>query len=559
MASLSRPLYPDIFTEGACTLNSGGNMEELSQETCQVAFDVFDRYGTVKLKYMEHPVQRGNGVWGTELDDGPLFLIESLHITALELRRKGLGQKLVSLLLEKARKFCLDGKPDGKHAAIFYGSNEAFERAWTLHAIVSPGFLTADMESRLVGKSAEERLMIRVQTDSSVIGFWRSCGFRRIGASHCFAFSFDLHHQSHALAAGADFDPRRSYAEDLEDEELGIIYEANRHIDVNKLKMGRLRDTLPLHHAALTLTDEELRAFFVTQDDKFDWDRMSSSEATLLHLTACELKPLSTQWLLENVPHADSWKAARDIDGYTPLEALQEKLEKMRTRKKYGLGRILDVSDQFEGNPDTAVSCLTLLLGQDALELNKACLRYGCTCGECVEGFLSARMRHSLICQGEINFDLMQDEIDDGSTWIDFNDWKLENLDTDVRKNLGTNISLRRGFVNMFQIAVECLKLKRAPTAENLEQCCNNQREWPPHTKNYLRRAGTQMGCRAVLRCMFEAAKNEDDKAGDGQCQLSSGKGWSDLPTCRNDHEFGFVARACGYGGDNSIRNRAGW
>lgn len=530
------------------------NMEEPSEETCDVAFHVFDRYGTVKTKYKDHPVQRGTGVWGNELDHGPLSLIENLHVTALEMRRKGLGQKVVSLLLEKAKQFCLDDKPDGKHADLFYGSNEAFERAWTLHALVSPGYLTADIKSQLVGKSAEERLMTRDRIQSGVINFWRSCGFRRIGASRCFAFSFDLQHQSRALAAASDFDPRRSHAEELEDEELQLIYETDNSTEVKKLKMERLRDALPLHHAALILTDEELKAFFVTHaDDKIGWDRVTNLEATLLHLTACKLKPLSTQWLLENVHNADSWKAVRDIDGYTPLEALQEKLEKMRTRKEYGLFRILNISDHFKGNPDTAVSCLSLLLGQDALGLNKACLRYGCTCGECVKGLLSARMRSSLNFQGEIMYDLRQDGIDDGGFWIEYHDHILEHLDPDVRKNLKTNKSLRKGFVNIFRIAVECLKAKRVPTAGNLEWCCKNRSEWPPDTKNYLRRAGTQMGCRAVLRCMFDVAKEADEKAGNGECQLTLKKEWSDLPTCRNDHEFEFVARACGYGGDDFI------
>ncbi|OQD86705.1 hypothetical protein PENANT_c007G03009 [Penicillium antarcticum] len=529
-------------------------MEEPSEETCHVAFHVFDRYGTVKTKYKDHPVRRGTGVWGNELDHGPLFLIEKLHVTVLELRRKGLGRKMVSLLLEKAKQFCLDDKPDGKHADIFYGSNEVFERAWTLHALVSPGYLTADIESQLVGKSAEERLMTRAQIEAGAIDFWRSCGFRRIGASHCLAFSFDLHHQSRALAAASDFDPRRSHAEDLEAEELEVIYESDPFTKVQEPKLERLRDAMPLHHAALTLTDEELQAFFVTHaDDKIGWDRLTNSEATLLHLTACEFKPLSTRWLLENVRHAGSWKATRDIDGYTPLEALQEKLEKMRTRKEYGFSRILNISDHFEGNPDTAVSSLSLLYGQDAGGLKKACLRYGCTCGECVEGFLSARMRSSLRFQGEITYDLMQDDIDDGGLWVELNDFKLEHLEPDVRHNLETNKSLRKGFVNIFKIAVECLEAKKVPTAENLEWCYNDRSEWPPDTKNYLRRAGTQVGCRAVLREMFDAAKKEDEKAGDGECQRILKEEWSDLPICRNDHEFEFVARACGYGGDDFI------
>ncbi|KAL4760953.1 uncharacterized protein BDW70DRAFT_136528 [Aspergillus foveolatus] len=56
-----------------------------------------------------------------------------------------------------ARQFSQDEKGDGEDQDLVHGSNEAFERAWTLHALVSPGILTADAESQLVGKSAKER------------------------------------------------------------------------------------------------------------------------------------------------------------------------------------------------------------------------------------------------------------------------------------------------------------------------------------------------------------------------------------------------------------------
>ncbi|KAJ5437606.1 hypothetical protein N7445_006150 [Penicillium cf. griseofulvum] len=153
-------------------------------------------------------------------------------------------------------------------------------------------------------------------------------------------------------------------------------------------------------------------------------------------------------------------------------------------------------------------------------------------------------MRTSLTFQGELTYDLMQEGIDDGSFWVEDNDYIIVHLDSDVRQNLKSNKSLRRGFVNIFRIAVECLKANKVPSAENLEWCSNNRSEWPPHSKNYLRRAGTQMGCRAVLRYMFKTAKEWDEKAGNGECQLTLEKKWSDLPTCRNDHEFEFVARS---------------
>lgn len=42
-------------------------------------------------------------------------------------------------------------------------------------------------------------------------------------------------------------------------------------------------------------------------------------------------------------------------------------------------------------------------------------------------------------------------------------------LDPNVQKNLKTNKSLWKGFVNIFQIAIECIKAKRIPTAENIK------------------------------------------------------------------------------------------
>jgi GNAT superfamily N-acetyltransferase len=526
-----------------------GKMEVPSEDMCDIAFQVFDRYGTIKAKYKDHPVQRESGVWGNELNYGPLFLFEELHVAA-ELRRKGLGHKVASLLLDKAKQFCLEDKPDSENADLVYGSNQAFERAWTLHALVNPGILTANIKSQLAGKSVEERLMIRTRVQFGAIYFWRACGFRRIGASRCFAFSYDSQHPSHTLDAASDFDPRRDYSEDPEDEERN---ETSLFTQVKQLRVKSLRSTLPLHHAALTLADDELKEFFMTHaSDDIGWDRVANSGATLLHLTACKLKPLSTRWLLENVPNSDSWKTARNLDGYTPLEALREDLETMRTQKEVNT-RILNLSDHFKGYPDTAVSCLSLLSGPDTLRLSDACLRYGYTCGECLEGFISARMSSALIFQGETTYDLIQEGIDDGSFWVKDNDYLLIHLDHDVRRNLRTNKSFRKGFANIFRIAVDCLKANRVPTAESLEWCCNNRSEWPPDTKNYMRRSGTAMGCRAVLRYMFDAAKEEDEKAGNGECQLVLKEAWSDLPTCRNDHEFEFVARACGYGGDDFI------
>ncbi|KAJ5704096.1 hypothetical protein N7493_011234 [Penicillium malachiteum] len=375
------------------------------------------------------------------------------------------------------------------------------------------------------------------------LDFWRSCGFRRIGASKCFAFSFNLDHPSHALAAASDFNPRRSYARDLENQKLRVIYEADRSTCTNALRMERLRNALPLHYASLTLTDKPLKASFITHaNDEISWDRVTNSEATLLHLTACEFKPLSVQWLLENIHHAEYWKIARNIDGFTPFEALQEKLEKMRTQDNDGLGRIITVSDQFEGHPDTTVSCLCLLPGHNSLA-NKACFRYGCTCGECVEGFLSVKMTRYLMrqCDPKVRSWVIEDAFSNPLT--------LDQFDPDVHQNLAAK-KLRLGYSNMFKLALYCLTAGKAPTVQNLEWCRNkplNQKhsEWAPneYIQDYLRYAGVQEGYEAVLRLMFVGASQNAENILGTLKDLDL----ADEPTCRNDYEYEFVTRACGY------------
>lgn len=50
---------------------------------------------------------KSNWCMGNVVDYGPLLLIEEPHVTALELCRKGLGQKIASLDLNKTKHFCL--------------------------------------------------------------------------------------------------------------------------------------------------------------------------------------------------------------------------------------------------------------------------------------------------------------------------------------------------------------------------------------------------------------------------------------------------------------------
>lgn len=56
-------------------------MEEPSQETADLAFELFDRYGRLQTDYYNHDILKGTGAWGEELNHGDLLLFEENRST----------------------------------------------------------------------------------------------------------------------------------------------------------------------------------------------------------------------------------------------------------------------------------------------------------------------------------------------------------------------------------------------------------------------------------------------------------------------------------------------
>lgn len=77
-------------------------MEEPSQETSDLAFELFDRYGRLNREYCDHEIRKGSGAWGRELDHGDILLFESISVERLW-RHRGIGTKMVNAILDKVR------------------------------------------------------------------------------------------------------------------------------------------------------------------------------------------------------------------------------------------------------------------------------------------------------------------------------------------------------------------------------------------------------------------------------------------------------------------------
>ncbi|KAK2754516.1 hypothetical protein FQN54_006917 [Arachnomyces sp. PD_36] len=517
-------------------------MEETSKEMSDLAFEIFDRHGFLKENLKGHCIQRGTGVWGSELDTGPLFLIEHMEITEKECRGKGLGRAMVNSLIQKAETY---GRPKPEPLTEVEASLRDFilktrgtVKYSPLHVLVAPGWLEREVEDEIIGKSARQAREVRFRAAESATAFYRSVGFRRIGTSSYFGFSPDPAHTSHEIAVADDADPP-----------TGPLGETLDTEDNEAKRLERLKQEFPLHHATITMPDTECVEFyqkFVAKDDA-EWTQVNPSGETLLHIAAHEFKARSAKWLMGNVK-TQSLATVRNLEGYTALESLQDHLEVGRTQAQHMAMR-LDVSDKFRGFPELAVASLCVLMGigpSDLTQLRVLQIKYGCTCGSCLEGFMSPRMKLALLSQAGATHDMLCFEFESG-----YPDWEsleddMAHVAADVQRRFRTNKSIREGFANTFDLVSSCLRSNTIPTEENILSKLERRSEWPPVTRNYLQAGGE---VEAALARVFEKAEQQDTKAGDGTFEEAMEDELSKLSTCRNDHEFGFVAWACGIPG----------
>ncbi|EDN90961.1 hypothetical protein SS1G_00361 [Sclerotinia sclerotiorum 1980 UF-70] len=325
-------------------------------------------------------------------------------------------------------------------------------------------------------------------------------------------------------------------------------------------RLDKLKKRLtPLNFAAVTLPDMELVEFYKVYqvEDKKEWKQVDRRNNTLLRITACQFKPQSVKWIMENAKDEQCLTLSRNSKGYTPLEALQDDLNVLRTRRKHGMMTIV-IADNFSGFTPDAVLCQFVLL-TELMPLEDSniplCLRlkYGCTCGECIEGFLSPRMKLALLFQAEMGYEIMDDALEmtncrsSPTDWLYLAEDAIEHVSPALQRDFRTNKSLGRGFVNIFDHIATCLKVNKAPTRQNVLQAWEGSGEWPPVTRNYLQWGGTvENKVEQVLEKIFERAHSQNETLGDGHFMLCMEKEVEKLRACRNDHEYGFVAKLCG-------------
>lgn len=474
------------------------DMEGPEHETAELAFELFDRFGCLRPQYKEHPVKRGLGVWGNELDRGDILLIEQLTVSPTY-RRRGIGSMLGRANLKLA----------SKKSDRFFG-------------ITWPGVLEREVDPEISKANKDDQIAARGHMQDVAISFWRALGFRRIGSSRWLGYSPDEQHPSRSLAPNQDFDLPHF-----------------QRIPATPAVDDFIKSLPTIDHAdCLTWLDNFLEDA-PPSDTK--WGVIDNDRNTLLHLVPLSSKTQSTQWLMLRNPNLLS---QRNTEKNTPLEALKTSIERIRTIHEYMFVR-RDVSDLFRGFDNGTISTLALLKGLVPDQMSEAelsCLKIGCTCGSCLGGFLSPRLRHMLLSTAEQTFDTIYTFGEaNGETWFSIYGYLLEYVPERILQSLVAYKGLRTGFCMLWKYIADCIGENMLPTEDNIVTLIRNSNEWPPHCRNFIQKGGSISSAVTMLfKHTMELEESRYLDYGEAMAPIT-------LPACRNDREIGFVSGMCGY------------
>lgn len=180
---------------------------------------------------------------------------------------------------------------------------------------------------------------------------------------------------------------------------VSIVYSSKvRGEKQNEMDLSKQK--LPLHHAAITLSDLEFLRYDEanTCQNEASWSQVDRLKNDVLHLVASRCKPLTTKLLIWSLDLGSGVLSAWNRASYTTLEALHDHLETRRTEMDYET-RTIGISDNFTGFAREAVDCLSLRRYsniEDLPAIYRQRLTFVCTCGECLGGFVSPRMKMAL-------------------------------------------------------------------------------------------------------------------------------------------------------------------
>jgi hypothetical protein len=314
---------------------------------------------------------------------------------------------------------------------------------------------------------------------------------------------------------------------------------------------ARVENLMPegiqLIQRALSWSDEALLSslqgdFGSLSAEDARWRHSYGMGNNILHIIAVNSKALSAAWIISRSPVL---LEVRNDAGDTPLQALQFIAEENRVKVEIG-NTFIPCSDDFKGFPETAVATMVVLQGMNnPAEVEKMRLKYGCTCGECIKGYLSPRMRLSVLAKARACHDILSSMLSVADTSAEFVARARQYLDNDytLRETMKTDMRLCAGFVDSFSCFAECLESSNIPNVAELSTVAS------PNAQRVFAVDRAQILEGRIGPIIFEMAMNADAVAvfGPRDVDIELQARLAALPECRNDLEYGFVSGMCGY------------
>ncbi|KAI5896936.1 uncharacterized protein SCHCODRAFT_02491542 [Schizophyllum commune H4-8] len=465
---------------------------------------ILDNDMNVYSKIIEHEYHRGTGCWGKEMDEGAIVYIESVVVDP-SFEQQGIGTALVRDLL----------------------SSQSLEIPDIVYCWSSA--LRADSRD-------DHRLM-----DPPVIGFFRKLGFRRVGRTAHFAYSPKASHSSRSIPATKDLDvdllkfSHRTKGVFTSNYELELNNLLHFAMDPPPISSTEVAEPLDLSVEVLENLYSKSPAIIHAQDERgFTLIYVAVIKGyydiakRLLTLGDCRADILSR----DNVEDQNAIEALEDIVRAAERGHKDEPLKllyKLRTA----------TGEKFK-------CCCEFLVQR----------RYGCTCGQCLEGWLSPRMSNALraVASRTANRGRSAAEVDfptkkaaeiamlPGGQCIPYT----------VRSKM--NHSAYKGFLGFHRAISDVIASGVQPTMDliGLELLMNNDPNCPWKVRDleaFFKRGGKVE--HAVNNLVHSAEEwMADEKALDNKHLRLL---WARLPRCENDVQFEMVGRLMG------LSERAKW
>ncbi|KAJ7072821.1 ankyrin repeat family protein [Mycena amicta] len=459
-------------------------LDEEEDELHEFSIQLFNKYGNIQPHLVEPGYRSGSGCWGREMDNGML-----LYVFWLSVNETFRGQGIGSWALEK-----------------FLQSDEVRQDD-TVICWPTP-----------IGRFEDSALWETTKTRQ--IAFFRKNHFRRIGRTVFFGYSPKADHPSRRVSA---------------DEDVGESGD-----DFSDPGPELMKQRYPLH---LAIVEDESDNIAVVIQSFYNKDPASihSRDAngfTPIHMAAGQKNLVAVRKLLTWDLRADLQNVS-NVNGVNPLKLLQLEMQSSRS-----FTEMLLVNWRGYSTLELTVEYLLkqAMPGQEfcgSLQNYIAKRKYGCTCDQCVGGWLSPRMRFQLRYQAGYATDMMPEYYDDfprGQPAAFSEILNARYLPRRFQPEL--YLSFYKGYRDVFDAAYMLLDTtNELLSADNLKHfLCND-------SAVYFRKGGR---IAFVFDAITESAFQQSELGDDYNDLFSDSNSedesdWTLLPTCVNDFAFQLV------------------